>query len=76
MNATLPYYGTFLLTSIYLSKSTPAIKPEPQEARIAPLVESTLRRNGSDPLIKVEAESNDAARVVSCQLEQDASSGG
>jgi hypothetical protein len=54
----------------------PAIKPEPQEARIAPLAESTLRRNGSDTLVvKVEAEPNDTARVVSCQMQQDASFG-
>ena len=71
------HYGTWTLT---LGKSipTPIIKPEPQETRLAPLTESTLRRNASDAsdvLTKMKPEPQDASRVVRFRW-SDASFGG
>ena len=46
---------------------TPSIKPEPQETRLEPLAESSLRRNASDAsdtLTKVKPEPKDSTRVV------------
>jgi hypothetical protein len=67
MNILRLHHGTFDTDARRSRKSTPVVKPEPQETRLVPLAESTLRRNASDAsdvLAKVKPEPKDASRVV------------